>query len=122
MAQTLSDGAIFNYTTTGAVANGQLLVLGRMAGVALNAATGAGQSIAVAMEGVFSVASVATGAKTRGLRAMYRSTGSQLKVTTVSGVAGTGKYTIGNIWETAATTAATTVKIKLIGGPIVPIA
>ncbi len=118
MAQSLQDGEVYQYTTTGAVANGQLLVLGRMAGVALNAATGAGQKIGVALEGVFSVASVATGAKTAGLRAMYRSTGSQLKVVTVSGVAGTGKYTIGNIWEAAATSS-TTVKIRLIGGPII---
>jgi predicted RecA/RadA family phage recombinase len=48
---------------------------------------------------------------------MYRSTGGQLKITTVSGVAGTGKYSVGVIWETA-TAAATTVKVKLHGGPI----
>ena len=122
MSQSLQEGAVYQYTTTGAVANGQLLILGRTAGVALNAATGAGQKIGVALEGVFSVNAVATGAKTAGLRAMYRATGSppQMKVTTVSGEAGTGKYTIGTIWETAATTA-TTVKVKLIGGPIAAI-
>lgn len=120
MAQSLQDGKTFQYTTTGAVVNGQLLILGRTVGVALNSATGAGQKIGVAMEGVFSVASVATGAKTAGLRAMYRSTGSQMKVTCVSGVAGTGKYTIGTIWETAATSA-TAVKVKLVGGPIAAI-
>lgn len=117
MAQSLQDGDVFQYTTTGAVANGQLLVINRLAGVALNAATGAGQKISVALDGVFQVAAVATGVKTQGLRAMYRSTGSQLKVTTVSGVAGTGKYSVGMIWETA-TAAATTVKVRLIGGPI----
>jgi predicted RecA/RadA family phage recombinase len=121
MSQSLQEGAVYQYTTTGAVSNGQLLILGRTAGVALNSATGASKVISVALEGVFSVASVATGAKTAGLRAMYRSTGSQMKITTVSGVAGTGKYTVGTIWETAATTAATTVKIKLIGGPIAAI-
>lgn len=117
MSQSLQEGAVYQYTTTGAVANGQLLILGRTAGVALNSATGAGQKIGVAMEGVFSVAAVATGVKTAGLRAMYRSTGSQMKVTCVSGVAGTGKYCVGTVWETA-TAAATTVKVKLIGGPI----
>lgn len=117
MAQTLQNGAVYQYTTTGAVANGQLLIINRMAGVALNSATGAGQKIGVALEGVYQVAAVATGVKTAGLRAMYRSTGSQMKVTTVSGVAGTGKYTVGMIWETA-TAASTTVKIKLVGGPI----
>jgi len=120
MAQTLSDGDVLNYTTTGAVANGELKIINRMAGVALTTATGSGQSIALALEGVFSLAAVATGVKTRGLRAMYRSTGSQMKVTTVSGVAGTGKYSIGTIWETA-TAAATSVKVKLIGGPLAAI-
>ena len=115
MAQSLSNGEITNYTTTGAVANGELKVINRMAGVALTAATGAGQNIALALEGVFTLAAVATGVKTRGLRAMYRSTGSQLKVTCVSGVAGTGKYSIGTIWETA-TAASTTVKVRLHGG------
>lgn len=119
MAQSLQDGKTFQYTTTGAVSNGQLLIIGRMAGVAMDTATGAGKKISVAMDGVFSVAAVATGAKTQGLRAMYRSTGSQMKVTCVSGVAGTGKYTIGSVWEST-TSAATTVKVKLIGGPIFP--
>ena len=118
MAQSLQDGEVFQYTTTGAVANGQLLVINRMVGVALDSATGAGKKISVAQRGVFSVAAVATGVKTQGLRAMYRSTGSQLKITTVSGVAGTGKFIVGNIWETA-TAASTTVKVRLIGGPIV---
>ena len=117
MSQSLQDGKVYQYTTTGAVANGQLLILGRTVGVALNSATGASQKIGVAMEGVFSVAAVATGVKTAGLRAMYRSTGSQMKVTCVSGVAGTGKYCVGTVWETATATA-TTVKIKLRGGPI----
>jgi len=118
MAQSLQDGEVFQYTTSGAVTNGQLLVINRIAGVALDSATGAGKKISVALKGVFSVAAVATGAKTQGLRAMYRSTGSQLKITTVSGVAGTGKFIVGNIWETA-TAASTTVKVRLIGGPIV---
>lgn len=120
MAQSLQDGNVFQYTTTGAVANGQLLIINRLAGVALNAATGANQKIGVAVEGIFQVAAVATGVKTQGLRAMYRSTGSQMKVTCVSGVAGTGAYCIGNVWETATATS-TTVKVKLIGSPIHPI-
>lgn len=115
MAQTLSEGEVFNYTTTGAVANGQLLVINRMAGVALTSATGAGQKIALGMEGVYPLASAATGAKTQGLRAMYRTTGSQLKVTVASGTATGAKYSIGTVWETATATA-TSVKVKLHGG------
>jgi predicted RecA/RadA family phage recombinase len=67
MAQSLSEGSVTNYTTTGAVANGELKVINRMAGVALTAATGAGKNIALALEGVFTLAAVATGVKTRGL-------------------------------------------------------
>jgi len=117
MSQSLQEGQVFQYTATGAVANGELKVINRLPGVALTAATGAGQKISLAVEGVFQLAAVATGVKTQGLRAMYRSTGSQLKITTVSGVAGTGKYSVGVIWETA-TAASTTVKVKLHGGPI----
>lgn len=121
MAQSYAEGDVLNYTTAAAVANGQLLMIGRTAGVALEAATGSGVVIPVAMEGVFEVASVATGVKTVGLRAMVRATGGLCKITCVSGRASTGKYTVGTIWETAATTA-TSVKIKLIGGPLAAIA
>jgi predicted RecA/RadA family phage recombinase len=92
-----------------------------MAGVALNSATGSGQNIALALRGVFQLNSVATGVKTRGLRAMYRTTGSQLKITAVSGVATGAKMSIGTIWETA-TAASTTVKVRLHGGVLAPLA
>lgn len=117
MAQSLSEGEVFNYTTTGAVANGELRVINRMVGVALNSASGSGQKIAIALEGVFSVAAVATGAKTAGNRVFYRTTGSQFKAAFASGVATGGKHTIGTVWETA-TAASTTCKVKLIGGPM----
>ena len=39
MAQTIQEGERFQYTATGAVANGELKVVNRMAGVALTAAT-----------------------------------------------------------------------------------
>lgn len=117
MAQKLQDGGVYQYTTTGAVANGQLLVINRMVGVAMDAATGAGKKIAVALEGVFAVAAVATGAKTAGNKVFYRTTGSQLKAVFASGVATGAKYTMGTVWESAATSA-TSVKVKLVGGPL----
>jgi predicted RecA/RadA family phage recombinase len=129
MAQSLSEGSVFNYTTTGAVTNGQLVVLGRMAGVALNSATGAGQKVALALDGVHSLAAIATGTKALGLPVGYRTSGG-LKVSAVAagctGVAwsATGgvqvygtKYCIGTIWEAAAS-AATSVKVRLHGGPL----
>lgn len=120
MAQSYSEGEILNYTTTGAIANGELKVINRIAGVALASATGSGQKVALALEGVFSLAAVATGAKTLGNRVFYRTTGSQLKAVFASGSATGAKYTIGTVWETA-TAAATTVKVRLVGGPLAAI-
>lgn len=120
MSQSISNGEILNYTTSGAVVNGQLMVLNRLAGVAMNSATGSGQNIALALKGVFTLNAVATGVKTRGLRAMYRTTGSQLKITCVSGVATGAKMSVGYVWETA-TAASTTVKVRLHGGVIAPL-
>ena len=120
MAQTLNEGEVFNYTSTGAITNGELKVINRMAGVALTSATGSGVKTAIALEGVFSLAAVATGAKTVGNRVFYRSTGGQNKAVFTSGNATGAKYTIGTVWETATATA-TSVKVRLIGGPLAAI-
>lgn len=120
MAQTYSEGEVLNYTATGAIANGELKVINRMAGVALTSATGSGVKTAIALTGVFDLAAVATGAKTQGNRVFYRTTGSVKKAVFVSGVATGAKYTIGTVWETA-TAASTTCKVKLIGGPLAAI-
>lgn len=120
MAQTISEGMVYNYTTTGALANGQLKIVNRMAGVALTAATGAGQQVALALEGVYDLAAVATGAKTAGNRVFYRTTGGVSKAVFASGTATGAKYTIGTVWETA-TAASTTCKVRLIGGPLAAI-
>lgn len=117
MAQTYSKGEVLNYTATGAITNGELKIINRMAGVALHSATGSGVVTAIALEGVFNIASVATGAKTQGNRVFYRTTGSQKKAVFASGTATGAKHTIGTVWETA-TAAATTVKVRLIGGPM----
>ena len=133
MAQTFSEGEVYNYTTTGAVANGALKIIGRMAGVALNSATGAGQSIALALTGVHTLTAVATGAKATGSLVGYRTTGPANAPLSVSCVAAactgiawsaTGgtqkygtKYVIGTVWQGAAS-AATTLKVKLHGGPM----
>ena len=131
MAQTLSEGAVFNYTTTtGAVANGDLLVIGQRVGVALNSATGAGQVIGLALEGVFNVLCAATGTMTAGNAIYYRATGSSNGKATVcvrtaaTGYLATGsniKYarTVGTLWETKTSGATrTSVKVKLVGGPM----
>ena len=133
MSQTLSEGEVFNYTTTGAVKNGELKIIGRMAGVALNAATGAGQLIGLAMEGVHYLQAIPTGVKTVGLPVGYRAaTGGTYGLLYVSAIpagctgvawSATGplvygtKHVVGTIWE-GATATATRVKVKLIGGPM----
>lgn len=120
MAYSVQDGEKLQFTTAGAVANGQLLVQNRLAGVALTSATGSGQKITLALSGVFELAAVATGAKTQGNRVFYRTTGGVFKAVFASGTATGAKYTIGNVWETA-TAAATTVKVRLVGGPLAAI-
>jgi predicted RecA/RadA family phage recombinase len=129
MAQTLSEGEVFNYTTTGAVANGDLLVVGHRAGVALESATGSGKVIGLALEGVFNVLCAATGTMTAGNAIYYRPTGtSNGKATVCVRTAATGylatgsniKYarTVGTLWETKTSGARTSVKVKLVGGPM----
>ena len=125
MAQTISEGEVFNYTATGAVINGDLIVVGQRVGVALNAATGAGQVIGLALEGVFNVACAATGTITAGNAAYYRigTTGTKtMKAVPLAAATGTTSgmaRSIGTFWETKTSGATrTTVKVKLIGGPM----
>ncbi|HRZ07524.1 MAG TPA: DUF2190 family protein [Candidatus Competibacteraceae bacterium] len=125
MAQTLSEGEVFNYTTTGAVANGALLVVGQRVGVALTSATGAGQVIGLAVEGVFDVACATTGTMAAGTAAHYRiaTTGTKvMKAVILAAATGTTSgmaRTIGTFWESKTSGATrTTIKVKLIGGPM----
>ena len=129
MAQTLSEGEVFNYTTTGAVTNGALLVVGQRVGVALNAATGSGQVIGLGLEGVYNVLCATTGTMTAGNAIYYRATGggklSRACIrTAATGYLATGsniKYarTIGTLWETKTSVSTrTTIKVKLVGGPM----
>ena len=135
MAQTISEGEVFNYTTTGVVANTDLLVFNKRAGVALNAATGAGQVIGLALEGVFNVACATTGTMANGDAAYYRTTGTNKKAAVLTASTGqvlftrgahtspTGTVamarTIGTYWESKTSGATrTTIKVKLIGGPM----
>ena len=126
MAQSLQTGDVYQYTTSGAVTKGRIVRIGaRLAGVALNSATGSGQKIAVALTGVHTLDSLATGAKAAGALCYFRSTGSQWKVAmTATGATGaTGSegsrtaFVMGTIWTAAATTA-TTVNVRLTGRPM----
>lgn len=125
MAKSISDGSIYNYTSTGAVTNGELRIVNRMAGVCLNAATGSGVMVPVALDGVYNLSAVATGEKSAGSLVYCRTTGSQWKVTCVAagatgatGATGSEKaFVVGTVFETA-TAAATTLNVRLIGAPM----
>ena len=114
MAQTYSDGAVLNYTTTAAVTNGALLILGDTPAVALNAKSTGSDTIAVATEGVFElVRKASAGNVALGNKAYYVTTGGVNKITSV---AASGKQV--GVYAAATTTDATTCKVKLLGGPI----
>ena len=114
MAQSMGEGDVLAYTTAGAVTNGALLIVGATPGVALNSATGSGVVISVAIEGEFVLAKkAAAGTVTQGSKAYYMTTGSTNQATAV---AASGKC-IGLFTE-ATTTAATTCKVRLVGGPL----
>lgn len=120
MAQSLQEGDTLKVTApTGGITNGALVVQNNLAGVALNTVA-AGADVSVALTGVYSLAAVATGAKTQGVRVFYRTTGSAKKCAFASGVATGSKLVIGHVWETA-TAAATTVKVRLCGGLMAPV-
>jgi predicted RecA/RadA family phage recombinase len=107
-------GHVFDYTTTGAVTKGSLLVVGVTPMVALESATGAGQHISCAV-GVAALLTKKAAASTSwapGGRVYFIATGG---VNKVSGVAAAGKL-VGYGLETTAT-GATTGKVRLIGGP-----
>ena len=114
MAQSISEGAVFNYTTTGAVTNGALLILGDTPAVTLNTATGSGVSIAVATEGVFTLTRKASAGNVAiGRKAYYVTTGGVNKITSV---AASGKQV--GVYAATTTTDATSCNVKLLGGPI----
>lgn len=114
MAQSISDGCILNYTTTAAVTNGALLILNDLPVVALNTATGSGELIAVATEGVFTLTRKASaGGVAMGKKAYYVATGGVNKITSV---AASGKQV--GVYAATTTTDATSCSVKLLGGPI----
>ena len=106
----------FRYTTTGAVTVNSLLVVGNTPMIAMEAATGSGQVIACAVGAAATLAKKAAASTSwaAGGRVYYMTTGGVNKAT---GVAAAGKL-IGYGIE-AATTGATTGKVRLISGPLV---
>lgn len=114
MAQMIREGETLDYTTTAAVSNGALLIVGDTPVVALTAKDAGSGTISVATEGVFTLTRKASaGNVALGNKAYYVTTGGVNKVTSV---AASGKQ-IG-IYAATTTTSATTCNVKLLGGPI----
>lgn len=112
-----TDGAHENkYTTTGAVTAGALLVIGKMVGVALESATGAGQVITVLIGPAATLTKKAAASSniTVGGWVSYTATGG---INAVRGTAATADDVIGYGLEVA-TTAATSAKVRLIRDPM----
>lgn len=91
----VQDGATMDFTTVGAVANGEVLEFTNAIGVALAAASGAGAVIPVAMEGVFSLTKVAGVAFTVGQKVYWDAANNRLFATN-TGIA------VGIVWAPAA--------------------
>jgi len=112
----MDGGHTFDYTTTGAVTSGTLLVVGTTPMVALESATGAGVHIGCAV-GVSAILTKKAAASTNwaaGGRVYYIATGGVNKLT---GVAAAAKL-VGYGLEITAT-GATTGKVRLIDNTII---
>lgn len=80
----IQDGRTLTTTASGATAPGFPVILGGLAGVALNRTLAAGETLDVALEGVFELPKVSANAFTLGASA-YFDAGAGLVTTTASG-------------------------------------
>lgn len=114
MAQSIREGDTLDYTTTSAVTNGALLIVGDTPAVALTEKAAGSGTISVATEGVFTLTRKASaGNVALGNKAYYVTTGGVNKITSV---AASGKAV--GVYAAATTTAATSCSVKLLGGPV----
>jgi predicted RecA/RadA family phage recombinase len=84
----VQDGATMDFTTTGAVTNGEVLEFTNAIGVALAAASGASQVIPVAMEGVYLLAKETGVAFTVGQKLYWDTVNNRLDATNTNVAAG----------------------------------
>jgi predicted RecA/RadA family phage recombinase len=111
MAKTFQqEGRYWPYTTTGAVAAGDVKVVGTMAGVALDAATGSNQLITLDTEGVYVVKRTAAATLiAKGANVYFTSAGAAVATAT-------GNVWGGKLWEAVSPTGSTTCKVALNKG------
>ncbi len=80
----IQDGRVLTMAAAGATASGIPVILGGLAGVALNRTLGAGETLDVALEGVFELPKVSANAFALGA-SVYFDAGAGLVTTTASG-------------------------------------
>lgn len=110
----VSRGDILDYTSVGAVASGAVIKLANTVGVALKAAAGAGELIAVAIEGVFQVPKVSGRAWVIGEKLFWDVSTSSFD--TVAGTAAAGDVTGCAVVAAPAASGDTTGQVKLTPG------
>lgn len=88
MRSFVQDGMTMDFTTAGAVANGQVIELTNSIGIAMAAATGAGQVIPLAMEGVYELAKETGVAFTAGQKLYWDAANNRLDATNTNIAAG----------------------------------
>lgn len=111
----MDGGHTFDFTATGAITSGALLIVGNTPMIALESATGAGVHIGCAV-GCAAIVTKIAAASTNwaaGGRVYYKATGGNK----LTGVAAVGKLVGYGLAITA--TGATSGKVRLISGPMV---
>lgn len=114
MAQNyIESGEIKDFVASGTITSGQVVEIGDMVGVALGNAT-SGETVAVSLEGVFTVPKVTGAGKsfTLGQKVYSKGDGNVTPDANDGGSPATAYKLAGYAW-TAATTSATTVQVKL---------
>jgi len=114
----VARGDVINFVTAGAVASGAVVVMGHTLGVALAAATASGQTIPVAIEGVFTVPKVSAAVFAQGEKLIFdvSAASGAGEFDDSSATPATGDITGGAIAMVAGANTETTCVVKLTPG------
>lgn len=110
----VQKGDVINYVTTGAVASGAVVPLQHAVGVAQSAAAASGESIALALEGVFTVPKVSAAVFAVGEKLIWDTSAGAFDDS--SATPATGDLTGAAIAVEAGANGETTCKVKLTPG------
>lgn len=111
----VGEGKVIDYVAGGVVAVGSVVVTGDTVGIALKAAAASGDVIAVAIEGVFTVAKTTGTAWTQGASVDWDASASEFHIGVTPAA---GDVQDCGIAYAAAGSAAATGQLKLLGGAL----